>query len=221
METLDEIGIRYDITEKLGSGDKTSRVHNYLYAYDEIFAPRRHKPVQLLEIGVFKGESLATWADYFRNGTIHGIDIDPERFREGWPKLVAIGARQDVLFTAGDATKPGMLNDKTFDIIIDDGSHQPQDIIDAFRVWFPRLKKRGTYVIEDVLMNHPTHDNYAKVKAHFDSIMPHVFLHYDDGRLVLGEFEQSIVRDARATEDWEATIRSVTYMRQMIVVEKH
>jgi cyclopropane fatty-acyl-phospholipid synthase-like methyltransferase len=32
---------------------------------------------RFLEIGVFKGDSLRTWADYFLNADIIGIDINP------------------------------------------------------------------------------------------------------------------------------------------------
>ena len=38
-----------------------------------------------------------------------------------------------------------------FDIIIDDGSHDPKDQIKSFESLFPSLKCGGVYVVEDIM----------------------------------------------------------------------
>jgi hypothetical protein len=43
--------------------------------------------------------------------------------------------------------------DGSFDIIIDDGSHDPDIQIETFRVWFSKLNKGGIFFIEDILGN--------------------------------------------------------------------
>ena len=68
--TLDEIGLKHGT-------DKASPHHNYLNFYETFMAPLREQPVCLLEIGVYKGASLATWREYFPYARIVGVDIQP------------------------------------------------------------------------------------------------------------------------------------------------
>ena len=49
---------------------------------------------------------------------------------------------------------------KTFDIIIDDGSHNLSDILAALKFFFKYLKKKGLYIIED--FKHPNYYSYNK-----------------------------------------------------------
>ena len=43
-----------------------------------------------------------------------------------------------------------LLGDEPFDIIIDDGSHHSDDIIQAFRSLFDKLRPGGVYSVEDL-----------------------------------------------------------------------
>jgi hypothetical protein len=63
-------------------GTDTWGRHWYARRYESHFAPRRHDPVTLLEIGVggYKdpargGELLRMWRDYFTEARIFGIGI--------------------------------------------------------------------------------------------------------------------------------------------------
>jgi hypothetical protein len=40
-------------------------MHSYIEYYEKHFAPRRHDPVLLMEIGVMTGGSLLMWQQYF------------------------------------------------------------------------------------------------------------------------------------------------------------
>lgn len=70
-ESLDSIGLRYGT-------DKASPSNDFLSFYERYFEPLRGRPIKLLEIGVMDGASLRTWRDYFPNGTIIGVDINPD-----------------------------------------------------------------------------------------------------------------------------------------------
>src|SRR5260370_16410289 len=59
---------RYD-TDKVPNG--------YLRTYDRIFEELIDRPVKVLELGVRTGGSLRLWRDYFPNGTIAGLDVEP------------------------------------------------------------------------------------------------------------------------------------------------
>ena len=55
------------------------REHSYIEYYEQWFEPRRHTPVQLLEIGVMTGGSMLLWQQYFDDVLLAGIDL-----REGF-----------------------------------------------------------------------------------------------------------------------------------------
>lgn len=122
---------------------------SYLRIYEELFSPVRDEPVRLLEIGVQNGGSLELWAAYFRNAAeIVGCEIDAQRaslsFSSPNIRLVIGDACRDV--TVQEVLKGG----SGFDVIIDDGSHRPGDVIAAFSRYFSHLKPGGRYVIEDL-----------------------------------------------------------------------
>lgn len=55
----------------------TDKGEGYLRVYERFFYPLKNAKVNLLEVGVYKGGSLLLWRDYFPNGNIVGIDINP------------------------------------------------------------------------------------------------------------------------------------------------
>jgi hypothetical protein len=89
--------------------------------------------------------SLRAWKAFFRKSRIVGIDIyDKTHFRED-----RIDIRQC------DHTDAKGLIDLSneyggFDIVIDDGSHRCEHVIETFKVLFPHLRANGIYAIEDM-----------------------------------------------------------------------
>lgn len=122
--------------------------HHYLPVYDRHFAPWCGKPVRLLEIGVFKGGSLALWTGYFAPGsTIVGIDIDPAcAGLDVAPARVMIGSQDDPAFLERVVEAFG----GEIDIVIDDGSHQARHMRRTFDILFPRVAEGGLYIVEDL-----------------------------------------------------------------------
>ena len=122
--------------------------HRYLDVYDPIFASWVDKEIKLLEIGIHKGGSLQLWRDYFRLGTIVGIDIKlPEHFVPGERIQIFKGSQADEQFLSEVACKTAP---EGFDIIIDDASHIGALTRTAFWHLFDNhLKPGGLYVVED------------------------------------------------------------------------
>jgi len=126
--------------------DKGSIKHLYTEVYETYFAPLRHQPgLRLLEIGVACGSSLKTWARYFSDAQITGVDIRPEcrSLCRAYPNI-----RIEIANAAQQAL-PGR-----WDIVIDDGSHVSADIVDAFHLNWAMLNPGGLYVIEDLKCTH-------------------------------------------------------------------
>ena len=52
--------------------------HNYLDTYEKLFADKVDKPITLLEVGYYEGESAVLWSNYFTNPecTFDFLDIN-------------------------------------------------------------------------------------------------------------------------------------------------
>lgn len=136
MNTLTEIFAAIPDAEKTDKGTS----HSYIEFYEQQLFRFRDMPIKLLEIGVNRGKSLRLWSQYFTHpdAKIIGLDIKPVSLPI--PRVTVL---------MGDAKKydPG---DQTFDVIIDDGSHNVLDQFTAFDNLWPKLSLGGLYVIEDV-----------------------------------------------------------------------
>lgn len=140
---LQELAIRHG-TDKFG-------LHDYTNCYWRLLAGLRDEPVRLLEIGIGGythlhegGASLAMWRDFFRHGTVVGIDAYEKDLDLG-PRVTCVQGHQ------GDAAVLDAISSDhgPFDIVIDDGSHVNADVIVTFDHLFPMLADGGLYIIED------------------------------------------------------------------------
>lgn len=132
--SLEEIGLRCGT-------DKGTR-HSYLPVYEELLGPRRHEALNLLEIGVSAGSSVAMWLEYLPNATVCGIDINlPDRKHER------------LHLFCGDQTDENFLykfRGLSFDVIVDDGSHRSRDQLLSCHALWKTLRPGGLYFVEDV-----------------------------------------------------------------------
>jgi hypothetical protein len=138
--------------QKIGKAyqtDKSSLTHSFngssfLDIYDSYFSVMRNSKVKLLELGVNYGSSIRTWRDYFVNGTIVGIDVNPGTFFQEDRICIHIGSQ-------ADPTLASIIKEtyESFDVIIDDGSHINPLTIKSFELYFDMIKPGGFYVIED------------------------------------------------------------------------
>jgi len=118
---------------------------DYMKVYQRYFFDLREAVRNVLELGVYHGASLKTWRDYFPNAEIWGVDINPETPRDHGERIhVIIGSQTDAV--ALDQVAPGL----HLDIVIDDGSHVVDHMVESLRLLWPRVAQRGFYVIEDL-----------------------------------------------------------------------
>jgi demethylmacrocin O-methyltransferase len=152
-----------ELFRKYGS-DKDK--NGYSSVYHILFHGWRNKPLKMLEIGIgtmiegapssmlhyglpgyAPGASLKAWRDYFSQGEIMGVDIQPDTQFEGEPRIrTALCDSQDS--AAVDALLEGC--HESFDIILDDGLHSGESQFCTLQNMFPYVKEGGFYVIEDV-----------------------------------------------------------------------
>lgn len=151
----------------------------YSILYDELFAHLRYSPVRILEIGFRRGRGARSLAEYFLRGVVHSIDYhkyNEEAFYDNLPAAlkhrlflhnVDQSSEQELLAFLSDVNKPSRKgkDPKKFNIVIDDGSHKPEDQILSFEILWDALADGGYYIIEDLHpyyeeARHPTVDYF-------------------------------------------------------------
>lgn len=130
-------------------GKSSDKWDIYISVYEEILLNQRLSIFNLLEIGVQNGGSLEIWSKYFENAkNIIGCDINPncEKLEYENPAIkVIIGD------SSNDVVKDKITSiSASFNLIIDDGSHNSSDIIKSFFLYFPLIEDDGLYIIEDL-----------------------------------------------------------------------
>ena len=130
--------------------DKNGK-HAYTQHYHTHFRKFKFKRIKLFEIGAGGyhhlnegGNSLRMWKRYFPFGQIVSLDIYDKSFVEERRIKIYQGSQTDEALLNRIVEERGV-----FDIIIDDGSHINEHIIQSFKILFPLLKTGGIYVIED------------------------------------------------------------------------
>lgn len=128
-------------------GREVTKWSQYFFPYERHFSKWKNSSVTFLEIGVASGGSLQMWQKYFGpNATIIGIDIMPQCKSYESPNVhVRIGSQSDYNFLDSVIDEFGVP-----DIILDDGSHQQNDILNTFEYLYPKMHKNGVYMIEDL-----------------------------------------------------------------------
>jgi hypothetical protein len=123
------------------------RMHIYIEYYERWFEPRRHTPVQLLEIGVMTGGSMLMWQRYFDDVMLAGIDL-----RTGFNQQLPFQAEILCMWRWGvDSTRADCVPALgQYDFVIDDGAHDALSQIRTFENYWPHVADGGTYFIEDI-----------------------------------------------------------------------
>lgn len=148
MKTLTEIGKSFNT-------DKATH-HNFTEFYDLYFNSLRNEYFNILEIGIWKGESLKMWKEYFHNSTIYALDINNLKHLE----------EDRIFIEQADQTDVQRMNtvfpNVKFDIIIDDGGHSMYQQQLTLIAMLHRLKRGGFFILEDLhtsLEPHPFYNN--------------------------------------------------------------
>jgi len=126
--------------------------HYYTQHYQNHFSAFKNKKINILEIGVggynnpiYGGNSLRMWKRFFPNARIYSLDIHDKSLHQEKRIKIFRGSQVDEEFLEKVLAEIGELT-----IIVDDGSHINEHIIDSFQFLFPRLKSGGIYAVEDI-----------------------------------------------------------------------
>lgn len=170
MNTLREI---YDDLVKQ-YGNATDTVHTFCdkgtdHTYIEFYAQHLEQfrsNVALLEIGIMTGGSLLLWSKYFEKYDLTGIDYSPSwSSPRPFQDQITSNEHIDLHFNANSKSKEFAdgFEEQAFDVIIDDGEHDPNTQIATFRNYISKLKSGGLYFIED--LRGETEERMVKTEA--------------------------------------------------------
>lgn len=150
METLSQIYSRHMGTR--GGGDKGT-LHSYIPVYEEILRSFRTMPGNVIELGVFRGDSMRMWEEYFTCATVYGAELceQPVGGMADLRPMIAEGVHKIVLCNVVDPVEVDKhFRGMEFNVIIDDASHVLEYQVAAYHNFKANLAPGGVYIIEDV-----------------------------------------------------------------------
>ena len=170
MRTLQEI---WSELAKAGYETDKNSVHSYVPIYEKILAPYRETALNVLEIGIFKGDSIRMWRQYFTQARIVGIDcsLTPhDGMADLKPLCDEITQESNINIHIFDAENTVEVNsrfsDIRFDVIIEDAGHEISQQLNLLNIWFPYLTKNGIYIIEDIQDVDKTRSLFTGIGGH-------------------------------------------------------
>jgi hypothetical protein len=134
--------------------------HGFIEIYSNYFHHQRESIKTLLEIGVYKGDSLKMWADYFSCAKIYGWDLKPYTLNEFGINISTFLVNQEDRASIEKFLSVLGKEKIKFDVIIDDGGHTMQGQQCTLAVLWRHLSPGGMYIVEDLhtSLPHNTHE---------------------------------------------------------------
>lgn len=195
---------------------------NYFDIYQPYLEQHIGKNASILEIGVLNGGHLQILKKYLSNADIYGIDVIDD--------ICKLDLGNGIKTFCFDATKQKLINQNlkqlTFDIVIDDASHESQDVIATFELMFSRVKPGGVYIIEDLHASYwkefkggykAKHSQIEYLKALVDLLNAYHVKKNDTYNLADHEFYNSLSVKDKELFKW---ISSITFHDSIVVITK-
>jgi hypothetical protein len=179
---------------------------HYFDVYDRHFGRFRGQVVRVLEIGIYSGGSLEMWRDYFGpRCEVYGVDIEPGcKAYETDSIKVFIGNQGDRNFWKRFKNEVADV-----DIVIDDGSHLPEQQITTFEELFPYLQPGGVFLCEDVCGTLNTFASYL-----------YGFAHHLNASEIIQDLNNEQRHLVSRTTPLQSAVRSIHFYPWVAVVEK-
>lgn len=124
----------------------------YDRVYTKFLSSLKEEELKIMEVGVLTGFGLLAFARYFKNSEIYGIEKEDKyvnnhlKLFKNYPEF----ERVKIFYNDSRASYTWVQLDEKFDVIIDDGDHNPKSQVQTLRSAWPYLKKGGYYFMEDI-----------------------------------------------------------------------
>jgi len=136
-----------DVASRLHRPRSGAKPLEYYEKYEKFLERIQLTPRNILEIGVYEGESMRIFAEAYPDSLIVGVDISLMPNLPIYPNVVYRQLSQ----TDSSGLKEMVLEcfPRGVDLVIDDASHIGSSSKIAFETLFPLLRSGGAYFIED------------------------------------------------------------------------
>jgi predicted O-methyltransferase YrrM len=177
---LCEIGKKYDTDKSSQRMNVTNsrHCHPYTLFYDSMFTHRKNEKLNIAELGILDGASLLMWKEYFPNSDIHGFEYNKElinnfknKFNNERITLSEINVTNQESIINAFAS-----NDKQYDIIIEDTTHQFEDQIRVINNIYNYLKPGGVLIIEDIFKSYNENDYINRLNPILHNFQQYYFV---------------------------------------------
>jgi SAM-dependent methyltransferase len=210
----------------LSLNTKCDKFMHYFPIYDQWFNQYIGTAPRILEIGVNFGGSAELWREYFGKGT-HVVGVDIANRADSKPFLELVNGNQ------GDPNFwdkfINLYKNNKFNLIIDDGSHEPaHQILTLEKTFNSLLEDNGIYLCEDVRTSY-----YKGVRVNGGGLgNPDSFIEYtkrlidvinaDHTRVAIGvgKTPDGPHVDMSLSEKYQG-IKSVNFYDSVVVIEKN
>lgn len=195
--------------------------HGYHRFYEDFLSKYINKKFNFLEIGMYYGESMRFWKDYFKLANIYGLEIYKE-YKEDRVHVMK-GDQSNI-----DDLKDLIKITNICDIILDDGSHVPEHQLISFNYLFENcLNEGGIYIIEDIETSYWTNGKLYgyDIKSGYNSKNNIINIFKEILDIVNREFlknqhKQKIIKNNNISEYVLNNISSINFGMNCIIVKK-
>jgi hypothetical protein len=177
--------------------DKVDATHTrnglaYTDVYERYLRSWRRERFTLLELGVYRGNSLRMWNAFFPRATVVGLDLEQLAADRAPEFEVAVGSQSDPVVLESILRRHTDLR-----LVVDDASHITSLTIASFRYLFPRLPRGGIYIMEDLSPN--TYEDWPGHDAERGANWPAIQQNPDESpfnvRREMDDFLRELIRD--------------------------
>ena len=121
--------------------------HGYSPIYEKYFINKKYNNLNILELGSFYGNAVASFYYYFKNSKIYYGDYFPDLFRYESKRI-----KNFHIDTSSEVSIKNILinNDTKFDIIVEDASHSLKDQIISLFMLFKKITPKGIFICEEL-----------------------------------------------------------------------
>jgi SAM-dependent methyltransferase len=113
--------------------------------YDKLFNPIRNNVKKVFEIGIYQGNSIKLWHDFFVNANIYCADTARCDALENYQRV------KPFYQNAYDLDFVDLFEKNSFDIIIDDGPHTYDSMVFFLSNYVDLVRPGGICILEDII----------------------------------------------------------------------
>jgi len=149
--------------------------HPYTPIYSLIFSTIKNKKINFAEIGILNNSSIRMWRDFFPYAKIFGFDFDDSLISNAKKdKLKQVFYKKINVKKTNSIKKTFKSCNHTFDVIIDDSTHNFYDQVRIIKETTKYLNSGGFLIIEDI----PKEDQLYS-EENFNKYLKNQFKYYD------------------------------------------